>query len=196
MTLHIICMLCRDGSGCLYTCINCSLISPSKLTCIHTAHACMQAVKVMRECCSYEKRRVKSGVILFNIEVIRVGLRRRRAIRGVCMYGTEYTFLDGISVLFSSRQCDTRCSLWECAAIIIYPQQVTAFLDRVEESKKFPQLKNLSELTLTGKEEKTFLLMCRMKEDGSTEDKLLTLPADSHTMVIMQLMALLCSRLH
>ena len=176
MTLHIICMLCRDDSGCLYTCI-------------HTAHACMQAVKVMRECCCHEKRRVKSGVILFNIEVIRIGLRRRRAIRGVCVYGTEYTFLDGTSVLFSSRQCDTQCSLWECAAIIRYPQQVTAFLDR-EESKKFPQLKNLSELTLTGTEEKLFLLMYRMKGDGSTEDKPYTLPADSHTMVTMQPMVL------
>ena len=149
----------------------------------------MQAVKVMGECCSYEKRRVKFGVILFNIEVIRVGLLRRRAIRGVCMYGTAYTFLDGTSVLFSSRQCDTQCSLWECAAIIRYPQQVTAFLDR-EESKKFPRLKNLSELTLTGKKEKPFLLMYKMKEDCSTEDKPHTLPADSHIMVSMQPMAL------
>ena len=179
MTLHIICMLYTDDSGYLYTCI-------------HTAHACMQAVKVMGECCSYEKRCVKSGVILFNIEVIRIGFLgfQRRAIRGVCMYGTKYTFLDGTSVLFSSRQCDTQCTLWECAAIIRYPQQVTAFLDGEEESKKFPQLKNLSKLTLTGKEEKKFLLMYKMKEDGSKVYKPLTLPADSHTMVTMQRMPL------
>ena len=69
------------------------------------------------------------------------------------MNGTKYTFLTGTRVFFSSRQCDTRCSLRECAEVIKYPQEATVFTDK-EESKEFPQLKNLGALTLTGKEEK------------------------------------------
>ena len=144
--------------------------------------SCMQAFKVMEQCSSYKSGCVETGVILFSIEVVRVGFRQQKAIQGTSMYGMKYTFLDGSRVFFSSRQCDTRCSLWECADIIRYPQKVTAFLNE-EESREFPQLKNLSELTLTGKEEKKYLLMCKMKEDGSIERKLHTLPADSTTKV-------------
>ena len=139
---------------------------------------------MIKECCSYEKIHLTSGVILFNIEIIRVGFLRWKCIRCVDMYGTKHTFLDDAEVLFSSRQCDTRCSLWECAGVIRYPQKVTTFLTE-EESSEFPQLKNLSELTLTGKEDKKCLLMCKTKEDGSTENKLYSLPADGTTKVTM-----------
>ena len=142
----------------------------------------------MKECCSYERSRVTPGVILFNIEAVRVGFpRRQSAIRCATMYGTKCTFLDGAEVLFSSRQCDTRCCLWECTGVIRYPQKVTTFLTEGE-SREFPQLKNLSELTLTGKEEKKHLLMRKMKEDGSLEKKLYTLPTDSTAKVTIQLL--------
>ena len=159
-------------------------------SCIHygiymyNVYACMQAFKVMKECCSYEKRRVRSGIILFNVEAIHVGFRRRKAICCASMDGTEYTFLDGAEVLFSSRQCDTQCSLWECAGVIRYPQQVRTFLTEGE-SREFPQLKNLSELTLTGREDKKYLLMRKMKEDGSMKEQLYTVPADGTTKVTM-----------
>ena len=146
----------------------------------------MQAFKVMKECFSHDKSCVKAGVILFNIEMVHVGFLRQKAIQGTSAYRTKYTFLNGSRVFFSSRQYDTRCSLRECADIVRYPQKVTAFLNE-EESREFPQLKNLSELTLTGKEEKKYLLMCKMKKDGSVERKLHTLPADSTTKVTMQL---------
>ena len=96
------------------------------------------------------------------------------------MNGTKYTFLTGTRVFFSSRQCDTRCSLRECAEVIKYPQEATVFLDK-EESREFPQLKNLGTLTLTGKEEKRYLVVS--KEGGSEYDKLHTLPLDSTTKV-------------
>ena len=139
---------------------------------------------MIKECYSYEKIRLAFGVILFNIEIIHVGFRRRKGIRCVDMHGIKHTFLDDAEVLFSSRQCDTRCCLWECAGVIRYPQKVTTFLTE-EESREFPQLKNLSELTLTGKEDKKCLLMCKMKEDGSPENKLYSLPADDTTKVTM-----------
>ena len=154
----------------------------------------MQAFKVMKECFGRDRNCVKAGVILFNIEVVHVGFLRRKAIRGTSAYRTTYTFPDGSRVLFSSRQCDTRCSLWECSDIIKYPQKVTAFLNE-EESREFPQLANLSELTLTGKEEKKYLLMCKMKEDGSLDRKLHTLPADSTMKVTMQLITYIWKQL-
>ena len=97
----------------------------------------MQVFKVMKECFSHDGSCVEAGVILFNIELVHVGFLRRKAIRGTSAYRTRYTFPDGARVFFSSRQCDTRCSLWECADIIKYPQKVTAFLNK-EESREFP----------------------------------------------------------
>ena len=96
------------------------------------------------------------------------------------MNGKKYTFLTGTRVLFSSRQCDTQCTLRECAEVIKYPQEATVFLEK-EESKEFPQLKNLGTLTLTGKEEKRYLVVSTV--GGSKYDKLHTLSLDSTTKV-------------
>ena len=137
---------------------------------------------MLRECYSYKQRSVKAGVILFNIEEINVGLLRRRGIRGTSVYGTKYTFLTGTRVLFSSRQCDTKCTLRECAEVIQFPQEATAFLLK-EKSKQFPNLMNLSELTFTGKEERLYLVVSKINEDDSSDHMLHTLPVNSDTKV-------------
>ena len=144
-------------------------------------YPCMQALNILRQCHSYEKRPVEAGVILFNIKTCTIrtgflGLLQREGIQGTSVYGTKCTFLTGTRVLFSSRQCDTKCTLRECAEVIEYPQEVTVFLKKGV-SREFPQLKNLGTLTLTGKEEKRYLVVS--KAGGSKYDKLHTLPLDS-----------------
>ena len=143
---------------------------------------CMQAFNVLRQCYSYEKRPAKVGLILFNIKRICVGLLRQKGIRGTAVNGTKYTFLTGTRVFFSSRQCDTKCTLRECAEVIQFPQEATAFLLK-EKSKQFPNLMNLSELTFTGKEERLYLVVSKINEDDSSDHMLHTLPVNSDTKV-------------
>ena len=61
-----------------------------------------------------------------------------------------------------------------CSATLasVEAQKATCSLSHQGGSREFSQLiKHLSELPLTSKEEKQYLVMSKMKEDGSTEEK-------------------------